>query len=297
MEILVAGGTGFVGSEIANALLDAGHVVTILSRSRPGASASGGRAEWASGDVTNPQSLAAAVVGKQVVVDAVQFPGSPVENPKKGYTFERIDYGGTKNLVDASRAAGVDHFIDISGGAAAEEAPYHWQRFKWLEEQHIIASGQPYTIFRPSWAYGPRDVALNRFLGFARFLPFVPVVGDGKNRINPVFVRDIGAHVAAAVGRPEARNRIFELGGPEALTMDEIVRAALRVSGRRRFLLHQPKGLMKPLAALLQHMPGRPLTPDAIDFITMGVVADTTALRETFDLPLTPLEEGLASYL
>jgi uncharacterized protein YbjT (DUF2867 family) len=155
----------------------------------------------------------------------------------------------------------------------------------------------PYVVFRPSWVYGPGDVSLNRFLGFAKFLPFVPVIGNGKTRINPLYVEDLAAHVVAAVQKPEARGRIFEIGGPDVLTMDDVIRTALRVSGRRRFLLHSPKPVMKLVASVAQFAPGRPLTPDAIDFITMDGVADTSALREVFGLRLTPLEEGLAAYL
>ncbi len=297
MRIVVAGGTGLLGREITRQFLAAGHEVAVLSRS-PGAPHPGdSQAIWLRGDVTEPASLAGKLKGADVVVDAVQFPNSPIEDPKKGRTFERFDLGGTKNLADACRAQGAGQFIGLSGVGAAENARFHWQRFKWQEEQHVAASGLAYMMFRPSWIYGPNDVSLNRFLGFARFLPFVPVIGDGKTRINPLFVGDLAAHVVAAVGNQAALGRVFEIGGPEVLTMDEIVRTALRVSGKRRFLLHQPASFMKLIASLIQHAPGRPLTPGAIDFITMDGIADTTALVETFGLPLTPLEQGLSTYL
>ena len=297
MRVLVAGGTGLLGREITRSLLERDHEVTVMSRKRPAGDDSDSRAGWVAGDVTDPSSLGRPLGDVEVVVDAVQFPNSPIENPKKGYTFERIDLGGTKNLADAAKGAGVRQFIGISGAGAAEDGKYHWLRFKWQEEQHIKGTGLPHTIFRPSWIYGPRDVSLNRFLGFARFLPFVPVIGNGKTRINPLFVADLGAHVAAAVGNETVVNRTFEIGGPEELTMDEVVRTALRVAGKRRFLLHQPAGLMKFGASILQHVPGRPLTPGAVDFITMDGVVDTTQLREAFGLPLTRLEDGLRSYL
>lgn len=293
MKVLVAGGRGFLGSAIVDALLGDGHEVGVLSRS---SGKGGGKVEVVQGDVTEPAGLAGALAGWEVVVDAVQFPNSPIENPKKGYTFENVDLNGTKNLVDAAKAAGTRHFVDMSGVGAAADGKFHWLRFKWQAEQHIIGSGVPYTIIRPSWVYGPGDVSLNRFLGFAKFLPFVPVIGNGKTRINPVFVKDIGAHVAKAV-ELGPQGRIFEIGGPETLTMDEIVRTALNVQGKKRFLLHQPVWLMKIVASVVQFAPGRPLTPDAIDFITQDGVADTSALREVFGLRLTPLQEGTASYL
>ncbi|WBL35819.1 NAD-dependent epimerase/dehydratase family protein [Tepidiforma flava] len=297
MKVAVAGGTGLLGRAITTALLDAGHEVVVGSRSRPAKDPIDSRAQWVSVDVMAPATLPALLAGADAVVDAVQFPNSPIENPKKGYTFERIDLGGTRNLVDAAKAAGTPLFIGLSGVGAAEHAAYHWLRFKWQEEQHIAASGVPYVVFRPSWIYGPRDVSLNRFLGFAKFLPFVPVIGNGKTRINPLFIDDLAAHVVAALEKPEARGRIFEIGGPAVMTMDEVITTALRVAGKRRFLLHSPKPLMKLVASVAQYAPGRPLTRGAIDFITMDGIADTTALGEVFGLKLTPLEEGLATYL
>ena len=297
MNVVVAGGTGLNGEAIVRALLDAAHEVTVLSRSEPARNEHDPRARWAYGDVRQPESLVTALQGADTVVDAVQFPNSPIENPKKGFTFERIDLQGTKNLVDAAKAAGVARFVGLSGVGAAEDARYHWLRFKWQEEQYVQASGLAATIFRPSWIYGPHDVSLNRFLGFARWLPFVPVVGNGKTRINPLFVDDLGAHVAAALARHDTAGRLFEIGGPAVLTMDEVIRAALKAAGKRRFLLHQPAALMKLIAGVVQHVPGRPLTPGAVDFITMDGVADTREIVQTFGLPLTPLAEGLATYL
>ncbi|MDW8046860.1 MAG: NAD-dependent epimerase/dehydratase family protein [Chloroflexota bacterium] len=293
MRILVAGGTGFIGSAIVRRLAGAGHAVTVLSRRpRPRLAA----VEHLAGDVTDRSTFRGKLAGFDVLVDAAQFPNSPIENPKKGWTFERVDLGGTKNLVDEAREAGVHHYIDLSGVGAAPNARYHWFRCKWEEEQYIAASGLGYTVFRPSWVYGPGDNSLNRFLSFARFLPFVPVVGNGKMRVNPVFVEDVAAHVQAAVERGP-QNAVFEIGGPEVLTMDDVIRTALRVAGKRRFLLHQPVPLMKAVAAVAQFLPGRPLTPDAIDFITQDAVADIGPLRATFGLELTPLVRALETYL
>ena len=134
-------------------------------------------------------------------------------------------------------------------------------------------------------------------MGFAKFLPFIPVIGNGKTRISPLFVNDLGAHINAALGKPETAGKLFEIGGPAVLTMDEVVKTALNASGKKRFLLHQPVPLMKLIAGIVQFAPGRPLTPDAIDFITMDGVVDNTELQKAFGLPLTPLADGVATYL
>jgi NADH dehydrogenase len=297
MKIVVAGGNGFLGRAITTELVAAGHDVAVMSRNAPASAPAGGQLRCVQGDVTRPETLAVALQGAEVVVDAVQFPGSPMENPKKGFTFEKVDLEGTRNLVTAAGVAGVGRFIGLSGVGAASDAAYHWLRYKWDEEQAIRDSGVPFTIFRPSWVYGPGDVSLNRFLGFARMLPFIPVIGDGKTVLNPLFIDDLARHVAVAVGTTEASGRQYENGGPDRLTMNEIVRAALRAAGKRRFLFHQPKPLMKAVASVARLLPGPPLTPDGIDFVTMEAIADTRDLVGVFGLPLTPMEEALRSYL
>jgi len=298
--ILVAGGTGFVGGGIVRELARRGQRVAILTR---GAAKAAGRfpgleVEYREGDVRDAESLISAMEGAEVVVGTVQFPNSPIENRRRGYTFEEIDAAGTERLVTAARAAGVRRYIYLSGAGAAPDARYHWFRAKWRAEEAVRGSGIPFVILRPSWIYGPEDHSLNRFLAMSRSLPFVPMIGDGnRQRLQPVFIDDAGRAVAEAVENRAADGHSFELGGPEVLTMNEIVRTALEVMGRRRWLLSAPKGLMKALAALLRFLPGPPLTPDAIDFITMDALADSSALVGTLGLRLTPLREGLATYL
>ena len=298
--ILVAGGTGFVGGGIVRELARRGKPVAVLSRNATNAAIRFPhvQVEYREGDVREPASLAAALQGAEVVIGCVQFPNSPIENRRRGYTFEEIDAVGTERLVEAAKAAGVQRYIYLSGAGAAPDAKYHWFRAKWRAETAVRGSGITYVIFRPSWVYGPEDHSLNRFLTMSRFLPFVPIIGDGsRQRLQPVFIDDLGWAVAEAVDNRAADNRVFEIGGPEVLTMQEIVRAALAVMGRRRFLLPVPKVLMKALAVLMWFLPGPPLTPDAIDFITMDALADSSELVETLGLRLTPLREGLATYL
>ncbi|MDP3768388.1 MAG: hypothetical protein Q8S13_10265 [Dehalococcoidia bacterium] len=158
-------------------------------------------------------------------------------------------------------------------------------------------SGITHVIFRFTWIYGPEDVALNRFVGFARRLPFVPLFGDGNQAMQPIFVDDVGRLLADALERPEAANQTFEAGGPERMSMNDVIGTALDVAGKKRPVLHQPVALGKLMASFLQLLPGPPLTPDAIDFITHEAVADNAALERVFAPRLTPLREALASYL
>ncbi|MEX0682005.1 MAG: NAD(P)H-binding protein [Dehalococcoidia bacterium] len=295
----MAGGTGFVGGGIVRELAERGKRFAVLTRS---ASRSAGRfpetsVEYREGDVRDPATLAAAMAGAEAVIGCQQFPNAPIEDPKKGYTFEEIDAIGTENLVAAAKAAGVKQYVYLSGTGAAPTG-YHWLQAKWRAEEAVRNSGMTYTVLRPSWVYGPEDKALNRFLSMSRFLPFVPQIGAiGKQRMQPVLIDDVGRAAAESLDNPAAMNQTFEVGGPEVLSMAQVVRTALQVAGRRRLLLPAPKPVMKALASVLQFMPGRPLTPDAIDFITMDALADPTEISRKLGLRPTPLRDGLETYL
>ncbi len=186
----------------------------------------------------------------------------------------------------------------LSGAGAARDADRHWFRAKWRAEEAVRTSGSTYTIIRPSWIYGPEDNALNRFLGMSRFLPFVPLIGNpGTQQMQPVFIDDVGRAVVESIESPKAANQEYELGGPEVLTMSEVVKTALDVLGRRRLMLATPEFVMKLMASVARFAPGPPLTPDAIDFIMGDALADPTKIGEHLGIEVTPLREALGTYL
>jgi NADH dehydrogenase len=297
--ILVAGGTGFVGGAIVRELAARGKPLAVLSRSPESRDRFPGLGvEVRPGDVTQPETLASALAGVETVVGCQQFPNSPVEDPGRGYTFEKVDAEGTENIVAAAKQGGATRYVYLSGAGADPNAERHWFRAKARAEAAVQRSGMTYTILRPSWVYGPEDVALNRFLGMSRFLPFVPLIGDaGNQRLQPVFVEDVARAVAASLDNAAANNQVFEIGGPDVLTMKEIVATALEVSGRKRLLIPGPKPMMKAAASVLQFVPGKPLSPDAVDFITEDALADPAEIESALGLKMTPLREALTTYL
>ena len=297
-RVAVAGATGFIGRAVVAELSRQGVPVIALTRNpartrdRLPAGVEARRA-----DASSPVTLAGTLAGSDALVIALAFEGYPMENPKLGRTFEAVDAAGTERLVAEAVRAGVRHVVYLSGAGAAADAPRHWFRAKWRAEEAIRGSGLAWTILRPTWIYGPGDVALNRFIGFSRFLPFIPVIGDGRQPLAPVFVDDIARLVADTLVQPAATNRVLEVGGPETMTMNDVIRRALRVAGKRRPLLHAPAGLVKLAARVVRYLPGPPLTPDAVDFVGQPATVDTAPLLALLPRRLTPLEEGLATYL
>jgi uncharacterized protein YbjT (DUF2867 family) len=296
--IIVSGGTGFVGSAIVEELLMRREQVAVLGRSESKIRERfGDRVVPKVADVRNASALAGAFNGADLVINAVQIPNSPIENKRRGWTFEDIDYKGTRNQVDAAKAAGVQRFVYVSAVGAAPDAPHHWFRFKWQAEQHLAQSGLEWVAIRPTWVFGPGDHSLNRLVGFARFLPFVPMFGSGKQAMQPVFVKDVARVVADAARSPNAANQVLELGGPQVMSMDDVLKTALHVMGKKRPILHQPVALGKAIGTVASFLPSPPLSPDAVEFICQPAVADNRNVEQTLHPQLTPLREGLQTYM
>lgn len=295
--ILVSGGTGMVGSAAVRHLLQRGERVAVLGRDAARVRRRFPDVEARQADVRDRDGLVQAMQGVEVVINAVQFPTSPIEVPKKGWTFEEIDYKGTVNQVDAAKAAGVRRFVYVSAVGASETGPRHWFRYKGMAERYLRESGLEWVIVRPTWVFGPEDQSLNRLLGFTRYLPFLPLFGDGEQAMQPVFIEDVGAVLADAATKPEAANQVFEIGGPEVMTMNEVLKTGMDVAGRKRPILHQPMFIGKLAGTVASLLPTPPLSADAVDFIASPAVADNTNVERVLSPRLTPLREGLETYL
>ena len=208
-----------------------------------------------------------------------------------------VDAAGTERLVAAAQEAGVRRLVYISGAGAGPDAKRVWFRAKARAESAVRASGLPYTIIRPTWIYGPRDIALNRFIGFARALPVVPLTNLGRQPMAPVFIDDVARLAADSLTDEAAIDQVFEVGGPETMPIKEVVRRAIGAAGLRRPILPGPAPLLKLAAIPLSWLPNPILTPSAVDFINQAATVDVSSLLERMPRRLTPLDEGLASYL
>jgi uncharacterized protein YbjT (DUF2867 family) len=289
MRILVTGATGFIGPYVVQRLVDDGHTVRVLEHT-VGSSAALPSQEAVEGSMTDPASLRPAVDGQEAVVHLVAIlSGKPEE-------FQSVMAQGTRDLLAAAREAGVGRFVLMSALGTTEETkdlvPYYGA--KWQMEQDVKASGLEHVIFRPSFVFGRDGGALGQFKKIAKLAPVTPIVGPGTQRIQPIWVEDVAAYFAAAIEKPEAANRTFEVGGPDAVTWNEFWSRLKRAQGARRPSIHLPFGLMRAQATVLELLPKPPLTRDQVKMLAAGdnVVSNSDAV-DTFGLPLVPLDEQL----
>ena len=293
--VAIAGGSGFIGRVIVRRLAAMPDIrVRGMSRwpERARQRLDLPNLEWVRAEVTEPATLPNALKGAHAIVSAVQFEGYPVENPKKGLTFERVDFGGTVALIDAAKKVGVEQLVYVSGAAADENATHPGFRAKGRAEHAIRESGLAYTIFRPSLVYGPEDKVMNGFAKLLKFSPAFGVPGTGRQKVQPVLVDDLAACVAMAI-TGKGRDATFEIGGPDLMTFDEMIRILMEVTGRRRPIIHIPEGAMRAGASLLEMLPTPLLSRDAVTFVTADNATDIAPLVAEFGIHLTPLRRGL----
>jgi NADH dehydrogenase len=291
VKILVTGGTGFVGPKIVHALRAQGRDVRALVRNPARASQlAGWGAELVTGDVTDRASLAAAADGCTHVVHLVAIiRGRPND-------FDRVIRGGAENLIAAAKHAGVQRFVHMSAlgtsDTTKDTVPYY--AAKWASERALVESGLEYTIFRPSFVFGRDGGVLPTFVRQVKLSPVVTVIGPGLQKSQPIWVDDVAQYFARAVDHPQAANRVFEIGGPDVVTWNELYTAIGAVLGKRRRLVHVPFDLARTGARLTERVPGAPLTADQVTMLQAGdnVVSNSDAV-DTFQFPLVTLEEQI----
>ena len=290
--ILVTGGSGFVGGHVVHELRGRELPVRCLVRNpRKASQLAAWGCELVEGDMTDRAGLRRAVDGADAVVHLVAIRQGRQEQ------FRRIMVEGTRDLLAAAKDAGVGRFVHMSALGTTEQTkdlvPYYGA--KWETEELVRASGLPYVIFRPSFVFGPDGGILPTFAKLARLTPVTPIIGSGRQRIQPIWAGDVAAYFADGARRDDVTGRVFELGGPEAVTWNEFWERLKRVRGLRRPSVHVPVGLMRLNALLTERLPGNiPLTRDLLKMLELGdnVVSNDDAGR-TFQLPLVPLDEQL----
>jgi len=190
-------------------------------------------------------------------------------------TFDAVQAEGAETIAKAATAAGA-RMVHVSAIGADENALSAYGRAKAAGEQAVLAAVPSATILRPSLLFGPEDQFTNRFAALARISPFLPLIGGGVTRMQPAYVGDVANAVADAVDGKTRPGATYELGGPEVLTMREIMEIILAITERKRALVSLPFGLARLQAMFLQFAPGPlKLTPDQVAMLQSdNVVSD-----------------------
>jgi len=302
MKVLVTGGTGFVGREVLRELRAAGHQVRLLIRNRNSPAARYVISRYASevqqGDILEPSTLPPALQGVDAVIHLV---GIIAESGRQ--TFENVHTRGTQNLIAASQIFGLKRFIHMSALGTRQHAASSYHRSKWAAEEAVSRSAMDWTIFRPSVIYGRGDDFVNRFAHMAMSAPFLPVIGDGRARFQPVAVEHVARCFAGALDEPQSIRQSFDVGGPERLTLPQMLHIILEVTGQKRRIVHVPLPLAQKLVAILEFyyrvmakgVP--PLNRDQLLMLQEDNVGDCQWTTETFGLKQVSFAAGIARYL
>ena len=292
MKIFISGGTGFVGGHLCRELLSRGHTLRLLAHSTRASDAKD--TEFVSGDVTSAESCSSGAAGCDAVINLV---GIIREFPRRGVTFSRLHIEATRNMIEASQQNGIMRYLQMSALGSRPGAVSGYHRSKYQAEELVVASGLDYTIFRPSLIFGPGDAFVNMLAGFIKRFSVVPVIGDGKYRLQPIAVDDVARCFALALEKPETGGKGYNLCGPDRLNYLEIVDAVSKALGRSFVLkIKSPLALMKLVTPMLEQFPFYPVTSDQITLLLEESICDGS-WKEAFGFEPVKFEEGIRSYL
>src|SRR5882724_11149667 len=275
--VTVFGGSGFVGRNVVRALCKRDYRIRVAVR-RPELAGHlqplgrVGQIHAVQANLRYPISVEAAMRDADVAINLV---GILTESGPQ--SFEAVQGLGAGTVATAAAAAGA-RMVHVSAIGADENSSSRYARSKAAGEKAVLGAVPAATIFRPSVVFGPEDQFSNRFAALARVSPFLPLIGGGLTKLQPVYVGDVATAVADAVDGKTKEGAIYELGGPEVLTMREIMEIILRITERRRMLVSLPFGLARLQALLLQFAPGPlKLTPDQVVLLQSDNVVSPAA--------------------
>ena len=277
--ITIYGGSGFIGRHVVRAIAKTGARMRVAVR-RPELAlhlqplGGVGQINAVQANVRFPDSLLAAADGADAVINLVG-----ILFPTGKQTFKAVQDEGARHVAEAARAAGAKALVHISAIGASPDAPSVYARTKAAGETAVKDLYPGAVIFRPSIVFGPEDDFFNRFAKLARIAPALPLIGGGKTRFQPVFAGDVAKAVIAGLTGNANASAPYELGGPEVLTLKEVMERVLAYSMRKRLLVPEPFWLAKLQAAFLQWLPKPPLTIDQVRLLQSDNVVSEAATK------------------
>lgn len=281
----VFGGSGFIGRYIVKRLAAQGYIVRVAVRDPESAAflkpmGDVGQIVPLATSITDDSAVAQAVVGAQIVINAVGI----LTEPRPG-VFMQIQGEGPGRIARAAAAAGVGQLVHLSAIGADSASASQYATSKALGESRVLAAFPTATILRPSIVFGAEDQFFNRFGAMASMSPVMPVI-SGATRFQPVYVGDVADAVMAALTNSASHGAIYELGGPKIWTFRELLVWILAETRRRRWLVEVPPSVARLQARILQRLPGKMLTEDQL--VMLGRDNVTGNLPGLSDLGITP---------
>src|SRR5476649_1284085 len=275
--VTVFGGSGFVGRHVVRALAKRDYRIRVAVR-RPELAGhlqplgKVGQIHAVQANLRYPDSVALAMRDSHVAINLV---GILTEGGAQ--KFDAVQGAGAGSVARAAAAAGA-RMVHVSAIGADENSRSRYARAKAAGEKAVLSAIPSATIMRPSVVFGPEDQFTNRFAALARISPALPLIGGGLTRLQPVYVGDVATAVADAVDGKTKPGATYELGGPEVLTMREVMEVILATIERRRMLVSLPFGLAKFKSMFLQFAPGAlKLTPDQVALLRSDNVVSEAA--------------------
>jgi NADH dehydrogenase len=310
--VVVFGGSGFIGRQVVRALAKRGKRVRVALR-RPNEGhdlrvmGDVGQIQLVQANVRFPHSIDAALEGADAVVNLVA-----VLHESGKQTFEALHVDAARAIGEAAAKHGIKRIAHVSAlGAAPKGARY--ARTKYRGERALLEAAPSATILRPSIVFGLEDHFFNRFGAMAQTAAAIPVfgglplIGGGKTRFQPIFVGDVADAVCAALDKPEAQGRIYELGGPRTYTFKELMQFIVRETQRNVPLMPLPFFLAQPLGFLIEWVfklipfASPPLTSDQVSMLkrdnVMGADANAGVIADLGVASLESVEAVVPSYL
>ncbi len=294
MNVLIAGGNGFIGKHLVRDLLASGHKVMLMYRTS------------SSKPIPLEENIRVLNLDPEHEITAKDFAADAVINlvgiirefPWRGITFHKAHFVVTKNLVDFARKAGIRRFLQMSALGAKSDSDSGYIISKFSGERYVQESGLEWTIFRPSVVFGPGDHIVALFDSLLRKFPVIGVVGDGEYKLQPVHVRDVNAGFVRALTDNRALGRTFEIGGPEIMTFNRMldyIGAAIGKTPVRK--IHMPVGLLKRVSSALRWFSKYPISPEQIDLLLKGNFTEDNSYYDFVKRAPIPFKKGISEYL
>lgn len=265
-SIVVLGGTGFVGRHLVTRLQRDGHAITVLSRNRDQHRELGvlPRVRVVNADAHDHTALARRLAGADAAINLI---GILNERGSRGNDFGAAHVELTRSLVDACCEARVPRLLQMSALRAGEGAS-GYLRTRGEAEAIVRASPLAWTIFRPSVIFGDGDGLFFRFASLLRIAPMLPIA-RAQAKFQPVHVGDVAEAFARALVHPHTAGHVYELGGPEIVTLRDVVDRTARMLGKRRLVLPLPDALGFMQACIGEWLPGKPISRD--NYRSLGI--------------------------